>query len=68
MYGVGAPVTDLTQILETVNANPLVVSTSLADLNLAAGSPTIQERSSARSARSSLSVITIMASARNLAT
>ena len=39
MYGAGLPVADLTQILASVNANPLVVSTSIPDLHLTAGSP-----------------------------
>src|ERR1700691_2927126 len=39
MYGAGAPAADLTQILDSLNANPLVVSTSIPDLHLTAGSP-----------------------------
>jgi hypothetical protein len=39
MYGAGSPVTDLTQILGTVNADPLVVSTSIPDLHLTSASP-----------------------------
>jgi len=39
MYGAGNPVTDLTEILATVSADPLVVSTSLPDLHLTSGSP-----------------------------
>lgn len=39
MYGAGTPLEDLTQILGSVNANPLLVSTSLPDLHLTAGSP-----------------------------
>lgn len=39
MYGAGAPVADLTQILASVNANPLVVSVSIPDLHLTSGSP-----------------------------
>ena len=41
MYGAGAPLTDLTEIVATVNANPLVASTSIPDLHLTAGSPAI---------------------------
>jgi hypothetical protein len=42
MYGAGNPVTDLAQITGSVSADPLVVSTSLPDLHLTAGSPAIQ--------------------------
>ncbi len=42
MYGAGSPVEDLTEITATVSANPLLVSTSIPDLHLTAGSPAIQ--------------------------
>jgi len=42
LYGAGAPVTDLTEIVRSVNANPQVVSTSLPDLHLTSGSPANQ--------------------------
>jgi hypothetical protein len=38
MYGSGAPLTDPTQILASVNANPMLASTSIPDLHLTAGS------------------------------
>ncbi|MGA2736239.1 MAG: IPT/TIG domain-containing protein [Bryobacteraceae bacterium] len=39
LYGGGPPVTDLTEIVGSVNENPLVASTSLPDLHLTSGSP-----------------------------
>ena len=39
LYGAGAPVADLTEIVGSVNRDPLVVSTSLPDLHLTSGSP-----------------------------
>jgi hypothetical protein len=39
MYGAGVPLTNLTEILASLDANPQVVSTSLPDLHLTAGSP-----------------------------
>jgi len=42
LYGAGDPVTDLTEIVESVNANPLLASTALPDLHLRPGSPAIQ--------------------------
>ncbi len=42
LWGAGAPVTDLTEILASVNADPRVVSTALPDLHLTSGSPAIQ--------------------------
>jgi hypothetical protein len=42
MYGAGIPADDLTQILGSVNANPLVVSTSIPDLHLTSASPASQ--------------------------
>ena len=38
LYGAGAPVTDLTEIVSSVNANPLLESTSIPDLHLTSGS------------------------------
>ena len=42
MYGAGQPVADLAQILASVNADPLVVSTSIPDLHLTSASPASQ--------------------------
>jgi uncharacterized protein (TIGR03437 family) len=42
LYGGGSAVTDLTEIVGSVNENPLVVSTSLPDLHLTSGSPAAQ--------------------------
>ncbi len=42
MYGAGAPVDDLTEIVGSVNADPLLVNPSSADLHIAAGSPAYQ--------------------------
>ena len=42
MYGAGAPVTDLTEIVASIYADPLVVSTSIPDLHLTSGSPAIR--------------------------
>jgi uncharacterized protein (TIGR03437 family) len=39
LYGAGPPVTDLTEIVASVNADPLVASTSLPDLHLTSRSP-----------------------------
>jgi uncharacterized protein (TIGR03437 family) len=39
LYGAGAPVADLTEIVGSVKADPLVASTSLPDLHLTSGSP-----------------------------
>jgi len=39
LYGGGPPVTDLAEIVGSVNQNPLVASTSLPDLHLTSGSP-----------------------------
>jgi uncharacterized protein (TIGR03437 family) len=39
LYGAGVPVTDLTEIADSVNENPLVASTALPDLHLTSGSP-----------------------------
>jgi uncharacterized protein (TIGR03437 family) len=39
LYGGGPPVTNLTEIVGSVNADPLVASTSLPDLHLTTGSP-----------------------------
>jgi hypothetical protein len=41
MYGAGAPVTDLTEILASVYGDPQVVSTSIPDLHLTSGSPAV---------------------------
>lgn len=42
MYGAGAPVTDLTEILASVYADPAFVNTSTPDLHLTAGSPALK--------------------------
>jgi uncharacterized protein (TIGR03437 family) len=42
LYGAGAPVADLTEIVGSVNRDPLVASTSLPDLHLTSGSPASQ--------------------------
>jgi uncharacterized protein (TIGR03437 family) len=42
LYGAGPPVMDLTEIVASVNADPLVVNTALPDLHLASGSPASQ--------------------------
>jgi uncharacterized protein (TIGR03437 family) len=39
LYGAGAPVTDLTEIIGSVSADPLVASTALPDLHLTSSSP-----------------------------
>jgi uncharacterized protein (TIGR03437 family) len=39
LYGGGPPVTDLTEIVGSVNEDPLVASTTLPDLHLTSGSP-----------------------------
>jgi uncharacterized protein (TIGR03437 family) len=42
LYGGGPPVTDLTEIVGSMNEDPLLVSTSLPDLHLTSGSPAAQ--------------------------
>ena len=42
MYGAGAPATDLTEIVKSVTANPLLVSPATANLHLTSGSPANQ--------------------------
>jgi uncharacterized protein (TIGR03437 family) len=42
LYGAGPAVTDLTEIVASVNQNPMVASTSLPDLHLTTGSPADQ--------------------------
>ncbi|MGD0360550.1 MAG: FG-GAP-like repeat-containing protein [Bryobacteraceae bacterium] len=42
MSGAGAPVTNLTEIVATIAADPLLVSTSVPDLHLTSASPAIQ--------------------------
>jgi len=42
LYGGGSPVTDLTEIAESLSIDPRVVSTSLPDLHLTTGSPAAQ--------------------------
>jgi len=42
MYGAGAPAVNLTQILKSVDADPLLVSTTIPDLHLTSGSPANQ--------------------------
>jgi uncharacterized protein (TIGR03437 family) len=42
LYGGGPPVTDLTEIVGSLNQDPLVVSASLPDLHLTSGSPASQ--------------------------
>ena len=42
LFGAGPPVTDLTEIVDSVNRDPLLVSTSLPDLHITSGSPAIQ--------------------------
>src|ERR1700691_2552318 len=42
LYGAGSPVTDLTEIVSSVNETPLVASTTLPDLHLTSGSPASQ--------------------------
>ncbi|HXM42399.1 MAG TPA: IPT/TIG domain-containing protein [Bryobacteraceae bacterium] len=42
LYGGGPPATDLTEIVRSVNENPLVASTTLPDLHLTSGSPASQ--------------------------
>ena len=39
LYGAGPPVIDLAEIVGSVNADPLLVSTSIPDLHLSSGSP-----------------------------
>jgi uncharacterized protein (TIGR03437 family) len=39
LYGAGPPVTDVTEIVGSINTDPLIESTSLPDLHLTSGSP-----------------------------